>query len=408
MRGGSGGRADVFGLCARATTLPARRPETAKPLRGKRLDFGGNKRAGEGTHQATGVGARRATFLRMNLSCREVRVPWVRPADARLIASILVNDTPTQLSEDALDSQVSHCFLPLGCGRESFRATRRRRVRLDLDEFAKKPAIHRRTPCARTNRSRGHEARTSFGTARVGYRRLMLIWHFVRKMTGGQRPTERSHKKKADEIRKGGNCGLPVHTHLGLPSAPRRRCRFCTRVGFSLDYPFRADLLDAAHAPPRSERARPSRWRTYRVSPDVSSRPSVQSSARSRAHESRSGDAFDPTLEIALGCGDAREIRDDVGRGAIPPPSRDPPVVWESAGDRRRARFFASWRHATRRPPPTRAQRDRGFRVRAFGDERALALALPSPSLTPAVVLPSLHSPRTRRSTSSRPVRCRC
>ena len=120
----------------------------------KKVGIGGNKRAGEGTHQATGVGARRATFLRMNLSCREVRVPWVRPADARLIASILVNDTPPRNSQKMpLDSQVSHCFLPLGCGRESFRATRRRRVRLDLDEFAKKPAIPPPAHSVRADRS---------------------------------------------------------------------------------------------------------------------------------------------------------------------------------------------------------------------------------------------------------------
>ena len=101
MRGGSGGRADVFGLARARDDAPRSTSGDGKTSPRKKDEFGGNKRAGEGTHQATGVGARRATFLRMNLSCREVRVPWVRPADARLIASILVNDTPTQLSEGA-------------------------------------------------------------------------------------------------------------------------------------------------------------------------------------------------------------------------------------------------------------------------------------------------------------------
>ena len=142
---------------ARATTLPARRPETAKPLRGKRLEFGGNKRAGEGTHQATGVGARRATFLRMNLNCREVRVPWVRPADARLIASILVNDTP--------HATLRRCPSTHRCRIASCHwaavASRSAPPVVDVSGWIsmnsrRNPRFHRRrTPCARTNRSRG-------------------------------------------------------------------------------------------------------------------------------------------------------------------------------------------------------------------------------------------------------------
>ena len=93
--------------------------------------------------------------------------------DARLMASILVNDTPRN-SQDAPRLTGVQCFLPLGCGRESFRATRRRRVGLDLDEFAKKPAIPPPAHSVRADESgRGREARASFGTARVGYRRLM-------------------------------------------------------------------------------------------------------------------------------------------------------------------------------------------------------------------------------------------
>ena len=281
MRGGSGGRADVFGLRARATTLPARRPETAKPLRGKRMEFGGNKRAGEGTHQATGVGARRATFLRMNLSCRKVRVPWVRPADARLIASILVNDTP--------HATLRRCPSTHRCRIASCHwaavASRSAPPVVDVSGWIsmnsrRNPRFHRRrTPCARTNRSRG--ARGSHfvrDVTRVGYRRLMLIWHFVRKNYWWPTPNRaQSHKKKADEIRK------RRKLWTAAPHAPRFAARaraacagFARALVFPSITPFRADSLDAAHAPPRSERARPSRRRTYRVSPDVSSRPSVQ------------------------------------------------------------------------------------------------------------------------------------
>lgn len=124
----------------------------------KKDGIGGDKRAGEGTHQATGTGAPRTAFLRMNLSCREVRVPWVRPADARLIASILVNarHPPCNSQKMPLVSQVSHCFPPLGCGRESFRATRRRRAGWISMNSRRNPRFHRRpTPCARTNRGWG-------------------------------------------------------------------------------------------------------------------------------------------------------------------------------------------------------------------------------------------------------------
>ena len=168
-----------------------------------------------------------------------------------------------------------------------------------------------------------------------------------------------------------------THTSVCRPR-PRRRCRFCTRVGFSLDYPLPSRFARrGARTASLGTRATLAR-RTGPSLSDVSPRPSVQELARSRAHESRAA-----TRSIhagdRLGCGDARRIRDDVGevrscrrRATRPLFGSRPAIDVARAISRRR-------RHATRRPPPTRAQRDRGFRVRAFGDERALALALPYP-----------------------------
>ena len=275
------------------------------------------------------------------------------------------------------------------------------------------PRFHRRrTPCARTIGVGGHEARTSFGTARVGYRRLMLIWHFVRKNDWWPTPNRaQSQEKKLTKFEKGGNCGLPVHTHLGLPSAPAPQVQVLHARWFFPRLPPSEQIRSTRRTHRLARNARDPRGGERTESLRTCPRDRrFRSSARSRAHESRSGDAFDSTLEIALGCGDARGDPRRCRERCDPPPSRDPPVVWESAGDRRRARDSSRRRrHATRRPPPTRAQRDRGFRVRAFGDERALALALPSTlSDPPPSSFPPSHSPRTRRSTSSRPVRCRC
>ena len=181
-----------------------------------------------------------------------------------------------------------------------------------------------------------------------------------------------------------------------MPSAPAPQVRVLHARWFSLDAPFRADSLDAAHAPPRSERARPSRRRARGLSGRVLE--TVGSGVqRVRVHGSLSSTRSIPRwrspwaavtrARSATMSGEVRSRRRRATRRCL-----------GSAGDRRRARDCPSWRHATAdlRPAPARPR----VRVRAFGDERALALASPLPSLTPAVVLPSpSHSPRTRRST---------
>ena len=206
-------------------------------------------------------------------------------------------------------------------------------------------------------------------------------------MTGGQRPTERSHKKKADEIRKRRKLWTAgPHTPRFAVRARAAGAGFARALVFPSITPFRADSLDAAHAPPRSERARPSRRRTYRVSPDVSSRPSVRSSARSRAHEWRSA-----TRSIHAGdrlVADAREIRDDVGE-------EDPAVAATrlllGVGRRRcRARDSSRRRRHATADPPIRAQRDRGFRVARSATNGARAGAphsLSDPPPRPSLLL---------------------
>lgn len=207
-----------------------------------------------------------------------------------------------------------------------------------------------------------------------------------------------SHEKTT-KFEKGGNCRLLLH---------RLVCRARARPRAAVAGFCRARWLYRENLPPEQIR---STRRTHRLarnardprggerSESVRTRPRdrrFRSSARSRAHESRSGDAFDSALVRSpwAALGDRAEIRDDVGRGAIPPPPRDPPVVQESAGDRRRARDSSRRRRrAARRPPPTRDQRDRGFRGRVFGDERALALALPSTLSDPSPPPPSTSPP---------------
>ena len=175
-----------------------------------------------------------------------------------------------------------------------------------------------------------------------------------------------------------------THTSVCRPR-PLRRCRFCTRVGFSLDYPLPSRFarrgartaslgtratLAAANVPSLSGR----------VLETVGS--GVQ---RVRVHTSRGAATRSiPRWRSPWAAVTRAEIRDDVGRGAIPPPSRDPPVVWESAGDRRRARDSSRRRrHATAdhlRPAPNATE---GFAFARSATNERSRWRSPLPSLTP-------------------------